>query len=150
MEQHLVKSIQFKISTNNVNHLTIQSNFIHLVGALFCLGSLRECRQNVLLLRWMNSDFSVSQRNWTDVDRGQKAWHRTNHFCKRQFINDCVHKVLNAHHSSSNCKISVLEGISLHSLFVKLLTNNVTPKHTSQKNNFALQVFFFKKQEHPL
>lgn len=146
LEQQPGKSIQFKISTNNVNYLTIQSNFIQLVGSLFQFGSFRECRQNVLLLRWTNSDFSVSQRMWTGADRKQQAWDGTNHFYKCRFINNCVHKVLDAHCSSRNCKISELEGILLHSHLIKSVTTSVMPRHTSQKDtqNFGFWFWFLR------
>lgn len=146
LEQQPGKSIEFKTSTHNVNYLTIQSNFIQLVGSLFQFGSFRECRQNVLLLRRTNSDFSVSQRMWTGADRKQQAWDRTNHFYKSRFINNCVHKVLDAHCSSRNCKMSELEGILLHSHLIKSGTSSAMQRHTSQKDtqNFGFWFWFLR------
>lgn len=45
LEQHLVKSIQFIISANIFNYLTIQKNFIYLVGAYSDLEALEDVRQ---------------------------------------------------------------------------------------------------------
>lgn len=144
LEQQPGKSIQFKTSTNNVNYLTIQSNFIQLFGSLFQFGSFRECRQNILLLRWTNFDFLVFQRMWTGTDRKQQAWDGTNHFYKCRFINNGVHKVLNAHCSSRNCKISELEGILLHSHLIKSVTTRAmrdTPlKRTHRILDFGFDV----------
>ena len=40
----MVKSMQFKFPADDAGYLTIQDNFIHLVGSLFWFGGLRECR----------------------------------------------------------------------------------------------------------